>query len=115
MTVKAKEIEIPIEINRFKLVKLNNSSTNFLEEKLTDTKNALKEEIEKETDLNKKTQYEEALQTMNNNSNVNVLEGEVLIIGKNEEQQQEDDNDYGTLKYNNIKNIEEKNNHRKRN
>ena len=107
MTVKAKEIEIPIEINRFKLVKLNNSSTNFLEEKLTDTKNALKEEIEKETDLNKKTQYEEALQTMNNNSNVNVLEGEVLIIGKNEEQQQEDDNDYGTLKYNNIKNIEE--------
>lgn len=107
MTVKAKEIEIPIEINRFKLVKLNNSSTNFLEEKLTDTKNALKEEIEKETDLNKKTQYEEALQTMNSNSNVNVLEGEVLIIGKNEEQQQEDDNDYGTLKYNNIKNIEE--------
>ena len=67
----------------------------------------MKEEIEKETDLNKKTQYEEALQTMNSNSNVNVLEGEVLIIGKNEEQQQEDDNDYGTSKYNNIKNIEE--------
>lgn len=107
MTVKAKEIEIPIEINRFKLVKLNNNSTNFLEDKLIDAKNALKEEIEKETDLNKKTQYEKALQTMNSNSNVNVLEGEVLIIGKNEEQQQEDDNDYGTLKYNNIKNIEE--------
>ena len=31
MIVKAKEIEIPIEINRFKLVKLNNNSTNFLE------------------------------------------------------------------------------------
>lgn len=107
MTVKAKEIEIPIEINRFKLVKLNNNSTNFLEDKLIDAKNALKEEIEKETDLNKKTQYEKALQTMNNNSNVNVLESEVLIIGKNEEQQQEDDNDYGTSKYNNIKNIEE--------
>lgn len=107
MTVKAKEIEIPIEINRFKLVKLNNNSINFLEKKLIDAKNALKEEIEKETDLNKKTQYEEVLQTMNSNSNVNVLEGEVLIIGKNEEQQQEDDNNYGTSKYNNIKNIEE--------